>query len=110
MGIFDQFSGNGLSYFNLSIYEAAGYDSNVQLILNLINNVLSALGALTGVALSDRMRSRHRLFPIRLLPRYQRRSLQGLGRQREEGHRQPGRRSWCCRCVPLLWYHLLIFL
>lgn len=55
MGIFGQFSGNGLGYFNLSIYEAVGYDSDMQFILNLVNNILSALGALTGVALSDRM-------------------------------------------------------
>jgi MFS family permease len=55
MGIFGQFSGNGLGYFNLSIYEAVGYDSNMQFILNLVNNILSALGAITGVALSDRM-------------------------------------------------------
>jgi len=55
MGIFGQFSGNGLGYFNLSIYEAVGFDSNMQFILNLVNNILCALGAITGVALSDRM-------------------------------------------------------
>ena len=55
MGTFGQFSGNGLGYFNLSIYEAVGYDSHMQFILNLVGSILSALGALTGVALSDRM-------------------------------------------------------
>jgi len=55
MGIFGQFSGNGLGYFNLSIYEAVGFDSNMQFILNLANNILCGLGAFTGVALSDRI-------------------------------------------------------
>ena len=47
-GILGQFSGNGLGYFNLLIYEAISY-FNMQLIL--VNNILCALGALTGVAL-----------------------------------------------------------
>jgi len=55
MSIFGQFSGNGLGYFNLSIYEAVGFDSNMQFILNLINSILWALGAITGIALSDRV-------------------------------------------------------
>lgn len=55
MGVFGQFSGNGLGYFNLNIYESIGYDSNMQFILNLVNSITSAIGALTGVSLADRM-------------------------------------------------------
>ncbi|KIM26257.1 hypothetical protein M408DRAFT_25468 [Serendipita vermifera MAFF 305830] len=55
MGVFGQFSGNGLGYFNLSIYESIGYDTNMQFILNLVNSITSCIGALAGVALADRM-------------------------------------------------------
>ena len=64
MGIFGQFSGNGLGYFNLSIYEAVGFDSNMQFILNLANNILCGLGAFTGVALSDRIPRRKVLLAL----------------------------------------------
>jgi hypothetical protein len=52
---FGNFSGSGLGYFNLAIYEAVGYDSNMQFILNLMLTILSTLGAVTSAALSDRM-------------------------------------------------------
>lgn len=55
MGIIGQFSGNGLGYFNLNIYESLGYGTSMQFILNLINSITSCIGALTGVALADRM-------------------------------------------------------
>ncbi|PVF95285.1 general substrate transporter [Serendipita vermifera] len=55
MGVFGQFSGNGLGYFNLNIYESIGYDTDMQFILNLVNSITSAVGALGGVALADRM-------------------------------------------------------
>ena len=58
MGTFGHFSGDGLGYFNLSVYEAVGYDSNTQFILNLIANIISALSTLTGAAFSDRMSRR----------------------------------------------------
>jgi len=75
IGTFGHFSGNSLGYFNISIYEDVGYDSNMQFILNLISNSLASLGALTSVALSGRMPhrkfSRHWSFPVGLLARYQ---------------------------------------
>ncbi|KAL8292131.1 hypothetical protein RQP46_001597 [Phenoliferia psychrophenolica] len=43
MGVAGQFSGNGLGYFNLSIYEAAGYDYVMQFVLNLVNSITSAI-------------------------------------------------------------------
>ncbi|KAG8848704.1 hypothetical protein FRB91_010556 [Serendipita sp. 411] len=55
MGVFGQFSGNGLGYFNLTIYKQIGYDTNMQFILNLVNSITSAIGALGGVSLADRM-------------------------------------------------------
>jgi sugar porter (SP) family MFS transporter len=55
MGVFGQFSGNGLGYFNLTIYQSLGYDTNMQFILNLVNSITSCIGALCGVSLADRM-------------------------------------------------------
>ncbi|TDL18995.1 general substrate transporter [Rickenella mellea] len=55
MGIFGQFSGNGLGYFNAQIYGAVGYDNYMQFVLNLANSITSCTGALMGVALADRM-------------------------------------------------------
>lgn len=54
MGVFGQFSGNGLGYFNLSIYEAVGYDTIMQFVLNLVNSITSAIGAGIGVSIADR--------------------------------------------------------
>jgi len=55
MGVAGQFSGNGLGYFNLQIYEAVGYSEYMQFVLNLCNSFTSAFGAGVGVALADRM-------------------------------------------------------
>jgi len=55
MGVFGQFSGNGLGYFNTQIYGAVGYDQLLQLVLNLVNSITSCIGALCGVAVADRM-------------------------------------------------------
>ncbi|KAL5478685.1 hypothetical protein ACEPAI_1962 [Sanghuangporus weigelae] len=55
MGIFGQWSGNGLGYFNLSIYESLGYDKQMQFNMNLINQCMSAISAWTATALEDRM-------------------------------------------------------
>jgi len=55
MGVFGQFSGNGLGYFNTQIYGAVGYDTVLQLVLNLVSSVASCIGALCGVSLADRM-------------------------------------------------------
>ncbi len=55
IGVFGTFSGSGLGYFNLAIYEAVGYDSDMQFILNLMLPILATLGAVASAALSDRM-------------------------------------------------------
>ncbi|KAI1504813.1 lactose permease [Biscogniauxia marginata] len=56
ISIFGQFSGNGLGYFNTTIFENIGVDTvSQQLAYNLLNSVLSAIGALTAVSLTDRM-------------------------------------------------------
>jgi hypothetical protein len=56
ISVFGQFSGNGLGYFNVVIYKNLGYNSSaVQLALNLANQVVSAMCALTAAAFTDRM-------------------------------------------------------
>ncbi|KDQ17763.1 hypothetical protein BOTBODRAFT_582547 [Botryobasidium botryosum FD-172 SS1] len=55
MGVFGQFSGNGLGYFNTEIYKAVGYGQHDQFVLNLGNSFTSAFGAGVGVALADKM-------------------------------------------------------
>lgn len=62
MGVAGQFSGNGLGYFNLQIYEAVGYDTYMQFVLNLANSFTSAAGAAAGVLLADRMPRRKALY------------------------------------------------
>ncbi|WVW87123.1 hypothetical protein I302_109180 [Kwoniella bestiolae CBS 10118] len=59
IGVFGQFSGNGLGYFNTVIYENLGITSvPKQLAYNLLNSVVSAIGALTAVSLTDKMNRR----------------------------------------------------
>ncbi|WRT69911.1 uncharacterized protein IL334_006902 [Kwoniella shivajii] len=56
ISIFGQFSGNGLGYFNTVIYSNLGVTSvPQQLGYNLLNSVVSAVGALTAVSQTDRM-------------------------------------------------------
>ena len=55
IGVFGNFSGSGLGYFNLAIIEAVGYDSDMQFILNLLLAILGTLGAVASAALSDHM-------------------------------------------------------
>jgi hypothetical protein len=56
ISIFGQFSGNGLGYFNTIIFAQLGYTSSVQQLgFNLLNSVVSCVGALGGVSLADRM-------------------------------------------------------
>lgn len=56
MSVAGQYSGNGLGYFNSVIYENLGITSvNQQLAYNLLYAVISAIGALIGALLSDRM-------------------------------------------------------
>ena len=55
ISVFGNFSGSGLGFFNLAIYEAVGYDSDMQFILNLMLPVLGTLAAVANAALSDRV-------------------------------------------------------
>ncbi|KKK14300.1 hypothetical protein ARAM_000796 [Aspergillus rambellii] len=56
ISVFGQWSGNGLGYFNPTIFESLGYtSSSMQLLLNLINSIVSAIGALTAVRFTDKM-------------------------------------------------------
>lgn len=56
ISIFGQFSGNGLGYFNTVIFRQLGVTSvPQQLGYNILNQCLSAIGALTAVCLTDRM-------------------------------------------------------
>jgi hypothetical protein len=55
MGVFGQFSGNGLGYFNSVIYNNLGYTSSAtQLLFNLIGQITQATGAGLGVLMTDR--------------------------------------------------------
>ncbi|KAL8403921.1 hypothetical protein RB594_008974 [Gaeumannomyces avenae] len=56
ISIFGQYSGNGLGYFNAQIFEGIGVKTSAQQLgYNLLNSVLSAIGALTAVYFTDRM-------------------------------------------------------
>jgi sugar porter (SP) family MFS transporter len=56
ISIFGQFSGNGLGYFNTTIFNNLGVtEVPQQLGYNILNQGLSAIGALTAVSLTDRM-------------------------------------------------------
>jgi sugar porter (SP) family MFS transporter len=56
MGLFGQFSGNGLGYYNAAIFDILGIKSSVQQLgYNLVGSVVSCAGALTAVSLTDRM-------------------------------------------------------
>lgn len=56
MSVAGQYSGNGLAYFNTVIYAKLGIATvTKQLAYNLLYSVISALGALGGASLSDRM-------------------------------------------------------
>ncbi|KAI1268083.1 putative MFS lactose permease [Xylariaceae sp. FL1019] len=59
ISVFGQFSGNGLGYFNTVIFKNIGVTSVAsQLGYNLLNSVLSAVGALTAVSQTDKMNRR----------------------------------------------------
>jgi len=44
-----------LGYFALSIFESVGYSTDMQFSLNVLNQFISATGALLGMSLSDSM-------------------------------------------------------
>lgn len=59
ISVFGQFSGNGLGYFNAAIFSLIGVDSTAQQLgFNVLNSVLSAIGAGVGVSQSDKMNRR----------------------------------------------------
>ncbi|KAJ7591651.1 general substrate transporter [Mycena floridula] len=54
MGFFGQWSGNGLGYFLTILFAAAGAKTqNRRLVLNFVNTLVSAAGALIGTSLTD---------------------------------------------------------
>jgi hypothetical protein len=56
ISVFGQWSGNGLGYFNSTIFNILGYkSSSKQLLLNIVNSIVSAVGAGTAVCLTDKM-------------------------------------------------------
>ncbi|KAK7730374.1 hypothetical protein SLS53_009074 [Cytospora paraplurivora] len=56
MSVFGQFSGNGLGYFNATIFDGIGIKTTAQQLgFNVLNSCLSAIGAGLGVSYSDRM-------------------------------------------------------
>ncbi len=56
ISVFGQFSGNGLGYFNTVIFANLGVSSvSQQLAYNILNSILSAVGALAAVTLTDKM-------------------------------------------------------
>ncbi|EPS25673.1 hypothetical protein POX_c04047 [Penicillium oxalicum] len=56
ISVFGQWSGNGLGYFNSTIFNILGYTtSSMQLLLNIVNSLVSAVGAGTAVILTDKM-------------------------------------------------------
>ena len=56
ISIFGQWSGNGLGYFNATIFNILGYkSSSTQLLLNIVNSIVSAIGAGIAVVLTDKM-------------------------------------------------------
>lgn len=56
ISVFGQFSGNGLGYFNAAIFNLIGVTTTAQQLgYNVLNSVLSAIGAGVGVRYSDKM-------------------------------------------------------
>lgn len=56
ISIFGQWSGNGLGYFNATIFNILGYkSSSTQLLLNIVNSIVSAVGAGIAVVFTDKM-------------------------------------------------------
>ncbi|KAJ7682444.1 general substrate transporter [Mycena polygramma] len=63
MAFFGQWSGNGLGYFLTILFANAGVDTqDKRLTLNFVNTVVSAVGALIGTALTDKVGRRKMWF------------------------------------------------
>ena len=62
MGVFGQFTGNGLGYFNAQIFTELGVKGQAKALgYNVLTSVLSAVGAGSAVCLTDRMPRRKAL-------------------------------------------------
>lgn len=56
ISVFGQFSGNGLGYFNAAIFSLIGVTTTAQQLgYNVLNSIVSAIGAGVGVRYSDKM-------------------------------------------------------
>jgi sugar porter (SP) family MFS transporter len=63
MAFFGQWSGNGLGYFLTILFRNAGVNTqNGRLTLNFVNTIVSAVGALIGTALTDKVGRRKMWF------------------------------------------------
>ena len=64
ISIFGQWSGNGLGYFNTSLYNIVGVKSSAeQLLYNLVTQICQCSGAVCAAILSDKMPRRKVLVP-----------------------------------------------
>jgi len=61
MGVAGQFSGSGLSYFNLQLYSQLGFNTTQQFDFNLGNQFMSCTGSTIGTSLADRLPRRKAL-------------------------------------------------
>jgi Sugar (and other) transporter len=56
ISIFGQFSGNGLGYYNASIFNNMGITApSTQLGYNILATTCQAIGGMTGMSLTDKM-------------------------------------------------------
>ncbi|TDL21123.1 general substrate transporter [Rickenella mellea] len=58
IGIFSMMSGGGLGYYNLSIYQALGFDKQMQYNMNLIGACMYSIASWVAVSLADKMSRR----------------------------------------------------
>ncbi|KAI4520376.1 general substrate transporter [Schizophyllum commune] len=63
MAFFGQWSGNGLGYFLTVLFKNSGVESQrARLVLNFVNTIVSAVGALIGTSLTDKVGRRRMWF------------------------------------------------
>jgi Sugar (and other) transporter len=64
ISIFGQWSGNGLGYFNTSLYNVVGVKSkSEELLYNMVTQICQCTGAVSAALLSDKMPRRKVLVP-----------------------------------------------